>query len=104
MDEAFILLKIIVNILPIISISYLILSIINFKSKLTNKVNYFAILLLVLSIYTFGYFLELNFKDENLALFVRNFQFMSFSMLPPLIVFFSIELTKKYKVNYKLKL
>lgn len=88
------ILKLLVNILPIISAVFVIVGIKLFKQKVENKVNYFSLLMFASAIYSFGYFLELNCVSLNTLLLIRNFEFLGSVFVPTFGILFITELTK----------
>ena len=89
-----VILKLLVNIIPIISATYIIVGIKLFKQKIENKVNYFPFLMFASAIYSFGYFLELNCLSLDILLLVRNFEFLGSVFVPTFGILFIAELTK----------
>jgi len=89
-----VILKLLVNILPIISAVFVIVGIKLFKQKVENKVNYFSLLMFASAIYSFGYFLELNCVSLNTLLLIRNFEFLGSVFVPTFGILFITELTK----------
>lgn len=88
------ILKLLVNIIPIVSAVYVIVGIKLFKQKVENKVSYFSFLMFASAIYSFGYFLELNCVSLGTLLLVRNFEFLGSVFVPTFGILFITELTK----------
>ena len=93
-DIQSVLLKLLVNIIPIISVVLVIAGIRLFKQKIESRVNYFSFLMFASAIYSFGYFLELNCITLNALLIVRNFEFLGSVFVPTFGLLFIIDLTK----------
>ena len=93
------ILKLLVNIIPVISAVFVIVGIRLFKQKIENKVNYFSFLMFASAIYSFGYFLELNCVSLNTLLLVRNFEFLGSVFVPTFGILFITELTKIKKIK-----
>ena len=88
------LLNLIVNIIPIISVVFVIVGIRLFKQKTENKVKYFSLLMFASAVYSLGYYLELNSTSLNTFLLVRNFEFLGSVFVPTLGILFIRDLTK----------
>ena len=99
MDVQIIILNLLVNIIPIISATYVIVGIQLFKKTEENKVNNFSFLMFASAIYSFGYFLELNCESLKNLQFVRDFEFLGAVLVPTFGILFIAELTniKIYK-------
>jgi PAS domain S-box-containing protein len=83
-----------VNIIPIISVVFVIAGIRLFKQKVENKVNYFSLLMFASAVYSLGYFLELNCVSLSTLLLVRNFEFLGSVFVPTFGILFIRDLTK----------
>jgi len=99
MDIQSMILKLLVNIIPIISTVYIIVGIKLFKQKEDNKVNYFSLLMFASAIYSFGYYLELNCLSLDTMLLVRNFEYLGTVLIPTFGILFFSQLTKTKKLN-----
>jgi len=95
------ILNFIVFIIPIISVTYIIVGIKFSNQEVENKVNYFSLLMFACAIYSFGYFLELNCVSLDILLIVRDFEFLGSVFVPTFGTLFIIELTK-VKVTKKI--
>jgi diguanylate cyclase (GGDEF)-like protein/putative nucleotidyltransferase with HDIG domain len=100
MDIQNVALKLIVNIIPIISAIYIIVGIRLFTHKIGNKLNYFSFFMFASALYSFGYFLELNCTSFDTLLIVRNFEFLGSVFVPTFGILFIAEITRN-KVTRK---
>lgn len=94
MDVEILLLRLLLNCIPIMATVYIIIGIVMFKRNTHEKVNYFSILMFTSAIYSFGYFLELNTTDYEVLLIVRDFEFLGSVFIPTAGIPFVAELTK----------
>ena len=103
MDIQNLILKLLVNIIPIISAVYIIVGIILFRSRSDAKASYFSMLMFASAIYSFGYFLELNCFSIETLLAVRNFEYLGAVFVPAFGILFIADLTKS-KISNKIKI
>ncbi|MGV8984050.1 HD domain-containing phosphohydrolase [Clostridium sp.] len=94
--------NLLVNIIPIVSIIYIIVGIRLYRRIVKKKVNYFSFLMFASAIYSFGYFLELNCQVLNTFLFVRNIEFLGSAFIPTFGIIFISELTE-IEISKKVK-
>lgn len=76
----------------LLTVFYAIYSLLNRKSNLSLA---FSIMCLLISIYLFGYVMELNSQDLSGMLFWNNFQYFGLPFFPALWLIFSIKYTQK---------
>jgi len=88
------ILKLLVNVIPVISVVFVIAGIRLFKQKTENKVNYFSLLMFASAVYSLGYYLELNCTSLNTLMLVRNFEFLGSVFVPTFGILFIRDLTK----------
>lgn len=93
------LLKLAVNIIPVISVAYIIVGIKLLKQKVENRINYFSLFLFAAAIYSFGYYLELNCNSLESLLHIRNFEYLGVTFIPPLGALFIEGLTRTTKLK-----
>ncbi len=93
MDIPMTILKFIVYVIPILSAIYITIGIKLCKQKGEKKVNYFSMLMFACAIYSFGYFLELNWVSFNTLMIVRNFEFLGSVFIPTFGILFIAQLT-----------
>ena len=94
MDIQKLIYNFIVNIIPVISALYVIMGVIVFKVRGENRTSFFTLLMIAASIYSFGYYLELNCIDYKTMLIVRNFEFFGAVFVPSLGILFVAEIVK----------
>jgi diguanylate cyclase (GGDEF)-like protein/PAS domain S-box-containing protein len=95
------IIRIILNSIPIISIIYVIAGI---KLFTNDKKNYkfFSLMLFACAIYSFGYFLEINSTNSIVAFAIRNFEYLGIVLIPPFGILFIFQITKN-EIKAKLK-
>ncbi|MGH4138355.1 HD domain-containing phosphohydrolase [Clostridium sp.] len=97
-----IIVNLLVNIIPILSIVYIVVGIRLFRQIAKRKENYFSFLMFAFALYSFGYFLELNCEELKTFLLVRNFEFLGSTFIPTLGILFIADLTE-IKISKKVK-
>jgi len=89
-----VILKFVINAIPLIALIYVIAGMRLFRHTNNFRVNYFSLLMFAVSIYSFGYFLELNCITLDALLFIRNYEFLGAVFIPSFGILFIAKLTK----------
>ena len=97
------ILKLLVSIIPILSIIYVSSGIKLLKKKGKHTVNSFSLFLFASAIYSFGYYLEFSCISLNALLIVRNFEFIGVTLIPAVGLLFISELAG-FKISKKSKI
>ena len=85
-----------VGIIPLISIIYIVVGIKLYRQKGPRHLNYFSILMFASAIYSFGYYLELNWIAEATFHLVRAFEFFGSVFIPSFGILFVRQLTGRH--------
>jgi diguanylate cyclase (GGDEF)-like protein/PAS domain S-box-containing protein len=93
------LITLVVNIIPVISVVYIVVAINLLKNNFKDKFIYFPLFLFANAIYSFFYFLELNSTSLESMITIRNFEFLGVCFIPSFVILFVSELTKK-KISF----
>ncbi|MHB1454843.1 MAG: histidine kinase N-terminal 7TM domain-containing protein [Saccharofermentanales bacterium] len=93
MDFEIVLLRFIVNIIPVVSAVYVIAGIRLFSQKGADQANYFALLMFSAAIYSFGYYLELISESLHTMLVFRDFEYFGVSFIPAFGLLFVAQFT-----------
>ena len=96
------LVRFVLNIIPILSAAYIIVGIYFLNNKWRNKLNNFSLFLFASALYTFGYFLEVNSSNLGTALIFRNFEYLGVVFVPTFLFLFILDLTKTEKIKKKI--
>lgn len=102
MDVQGVFIKLMVGIIPVLSVIYVVIGIRFFKSREGAGFNYFSMLMFACATYSFGYFLELNCISLRVFSMVRNYEFLGSVFIPSYGILFIAGLTD-YKFHKKLK-
>ena len=84
-----------VSMLPIVSLCYVFVGIRLFRQKGRGQTNYFSFLLFAAAIYSFGYFLELNWTIEESFESIRGLEFFGSVFIPTFGILFVRQLTNR---------
>ncbi len=96
MDIKDAILRTLVGIIPLISIIYIVVGIKLYRQKGPRHLNYFSILMFASAIYSFGYYLELNWITEETFHLVRSFEFFGSVFVPSFGLLFVRQLTGRH--------
>ncbi len=89
-------LRTLVGIIPLVSIIYIVVGIKLYRQKGPRHLNYFSILMFASAIYSFGYYLELNWLAETTFHLVRSFEFFGSVFIPSFGLLFVRQLTGRH--------
>ena len=96
MDSKDAIFRTLVGIIPLISIIYIVVGIKLYRQKGPRHLNYFSILMFASAIYSFGYYLELNWITEETFHLVRSFEFFGSVFIPSFGLLFVRQLTGRH--------
>jgi hypothetical protein len=82
-----------VSIIPIISAVYIIVGLKLYRQKGPRQVNFFSWLMFASAVYSFGYYLELNWISEATFSLIRDLEFLGVIFIPSFGILFINQLT-----------
>ncbi len=95
MDISNTILKFLVAVLPVVSVIYIFVGIKLFRQKGRGQTNYSSFLMFSAAIYSFGYFLELNWTAQELFESIRGLEFLGSAFIPTFGILFIRQLTNR---------
>ncbi len=91
-----------ISLFAITPVVYVIVGIYYWRLKPAKSISYFSLLMFAFALYSFGYFLEINSKSPDSAFFLRNFEYLGTSFVPPFFILFIVQTTKAFHIKAKL--
>jgi len=94
----------IINLLPFLSIVYVVAGIQYLRHKQSGRINFFGLFMFACAIYTLGYYLEIQTYDPGLMPWIRGFEFFGVAALPGFGIVYIAEYALGHTISRKFSL